>query len=189
MLAQGVAASPGAAKGEVVFDADEAIEAAAAGREVVLVRSFTEAEDVGGFHAAKGVLTSEGGKASHAALVARGMGVPAVTGAGSLEIDEEAGEVRLGGEVVLRAGDRVAIDGSAGAITAADVPLVAPEMSEAFETVLGWADGIAPARRPHQRRHARGRARARAASAPKGSASAAPSTCSSARTATRRSSP
>ncbi len=142
VLAKGVAASPGAAKGEVVFDAEEAIEAAAAGREVVLVRSFTEAEDVGGFHAAKGVLTSEGGKASHAALVARGMGVPAVTGAGSLEIDEEAGEVRLGGEVVLRAGDRIAIDGSAGAITAADVPLVAPEMSEAFETVLGWADQI-----------------------------------------------
>ena len=142
VLAKGVAASPGAAKGEVVFDAEEAIEAAAAGRDVVLVRSFTEAEDVAGFHAAKGVLTSEGGKASHAALVARGMGVPAVTGAGSLEIDEEAGEVRLGGEVVLRAGDRVAIDGSAGAITAADVPLVAPEMSEAFETVLGWADEV-----------------------------------------------
>ncbi len=140
VLATGVAASPGAAKGEVVFDAASAIAAAAEGRVVVLVRSFTEADDVGGFHAARGVLTSEGGKASHAALVARGMGVPAVTGAGALAIDEAAGEVRLGGEVVLRAGDRVAIDGSAGAITAADVPLVAPEMSEAFETVLGWAD-------------------------------------------------
>ncbi|HVO52824.1 MAG TPA: pyruvate, phosphate dikinase [Solirubrobacterales bacterium] len=140
VLAEGVAASPGAAKGEVVFDAQAAIEAAAEGRDVVLVRSFTEADDVAGFHAAKGILTSEGGKASHAALVARGMGVPAVTGAGALQIDDEAGEVRIGGEVVLRAGDRVAIDGSAGAITAADVPLVAPEVSDAFETVLGWAD-------------------------------------------------
>jgi pyruvate,orthophosphate dikinase len=140
VLAEGVAASPGAAKGEVVFDARAAIAAAAEGRDVILVRSFTEADDVAGFHAAKGILTSEGGKASHAALVARGMGVPAVTGAGALQIDEGTGEVRIGGEVVLRAGDRVAIDGSAGAITAADVPLVAPEVSDAFETVLGWAD-------------------------------------------------
>ncbi|MFN8216359.1 MAG: pyruvate, phosphate dikinase [Solirubrobacterales bacterium] len=142
VLARGVAASPGAAKGEAVFDAAAAIEAAAEGRDTILVRSFTEADDVGGFHAARGVLTSEGGKASHAALVARGMGVPAVTGAGALKIDEAAGEVRLGGEVVLRAGDRVAIDGSAGTVTADDVPLVAPEMSEAFETVLGWADEL-----------------------------------------------
>jgi pyruvate, orthophosphate dikinase len=140
VLATGVAASPGAAKGEVVFDAQAAIDAAAEGRDVVLVRAFTEADDVAGFHAAKGILTSEGGKASHAALVARGMGVPAVTGAGALEIDDEAGEVRIGGEVVLAAGDRVAIDGSAGAVTAADVPLVAPDVSDSFETVLGWAD-------------------------------------------------
>ena len=119
-----------------------AIEAAAEGRDVILARPFTEADDVAGFHAAVGILTSEGGKASHAALVARGMGVPAVTGAASLEIDPEAGEIRLAGEVVLRAGDRVAIDGSAGAITGDDVPLVEPEMSEAFETVLGWADEL-----------------------------------------------
>jgi pyruvate, orthophosphate dikinase len=142
VLATGVAASPGAAKGELVFSAAVAIEAAAKGRDVILARPFTEADDVAGFHAAVGILTSEGGKASHAALVARGMGVPAVTGAASLEIDPEAGEIRLAGEVVLRAGDRVAIDGSAGAITANDVPLVEPEMSEAFETVLGWADEL-----------------------------------------------
>ena len=142
VLAEGVAASPGAAKGEVVFSAAEAIEAAAAGRDAILVRPFTEADDIAGFQAARGILTSEGGKASHAALVARGMGVPAVTGAGSLEIDAEAREIRLGGEVVLRGGERVAIDGSVGAVTGDDVPLVAPAVSAAFETVLGWADEL-----------------------------------------------
>jgi pyruvate,orthophosphate dikinase len=142
VLAKGVAASPGAAKGEIVFFADDAVAAAADGRDVVLVRQFTEAEDVAGFHAAQGVLTSEGGKASHAALVARGMGVPAVTGAGSLEIDVKAGEVRLDGEVVLRKGERVAIDGTTGCITTDDVPLVDPEMGDEFRTVLGWADEL-----------------------------------------------
>ncbi|MBS1884288.1 MAG: pyruvate, phosphate dikinase, partial [Actinobacteria bacterium] len=140
VVAEGVAASPGAAKGELVFSAAVAIQAAAEGRDVILARPFTEADDVAGFHAAVGILTSEGGKASHAALVARGMGVPAVTGAASLEIDPDAGEIRRGGEVVLRAGDRVAIDGSAGALTGDDVPLVEPEVGEAFETVLAWAD-------------------------------------------------
>jgi pyruvate, orthophosphate dikinase len=142
VLAKGVAASPGAAKGEIVFFADDAVAAAADGRDVVLVRQFTEAEDVAGFYAAQGVLTSEGGKASHAALVARGMGVPAVTGAGSLEIDVKAGEVRLDGEVVLRKGEQVAIDGTTGCITTDDVPLVDPEMSDEFRTVLGWADEL-----------------------------------------------
>jgi pyruvate,orthophosphate dikinase len=140
ILAPGVAASPGAAKGEVVFSAAVAIEAAAEGRDVILARPFTEADDIAGFHAAVGILTSEGGKASHAALVARGMGVPAVTGATSLEIDPDEGEIRLAGEVVLRGGDRIAIDGSAGAVTANDVPLVEPAVSEAFNTVLEWSD-------------------------------------------------
>jgi pyruvate,orthophosphate dikinase len=140
ILATGVAASPGAAKGELVFSAAVAIEAAAAGRDVILARPFTEADDVAGFHAAVGILTSEGGKASHAALVARGMGVPAVTGAAALEIDSEAGEIRRDGEIVLRAGDRLAIDGSAGAVTGDDVPLIEPEVGEAFNTVLAWAD-------------------------------------------------
>jgi pyruvate,orthophosphate dikinase len=142
VLARGVAASPGAAKGEIVFSADEAVEAEADGRDVVLVRPFTEADDVAGFHAARGVLTSEGGKASHAALVARGMGVPAVTGAGTLEIDDVAGEVRLDGQVVLRGGDRVAIDGTTGCITTDDVPLVDPVMGEHFRIVLEWADEL-----------------------------------------------
>jgi pyruvate,orthophosphate dikinase len=137
----GVAASPGAAKGEIVFTAEEAVEAAAAGRDVILVRPFTEADDVAGFHAAKGVLTSEGGKASHAALVARGMGVPAVTGAADVEIDLDAQVVRLDGRT-LRAGDRIAIDGTRGWVTTDDVPLVDPEVSPELERVLAWADEL-----------------------------------------------
>ncbi|HEY8582149.1 MAG TPA: pyruvate, phosphate dikinase, partial [Capillimicrobium sp.] len=124
VLARGVAASPGAAKGTIVFTAAEAVERGGA-EDVILVRPFTEADDVAGFHAAKGILTSEGGKASHAALVARGMGVPAVTGASAVEIDLEAGEARVG-DTVLRAGDAIAIDGTTGSITLDDVPLVEP---------------------------------------------------------------
>jgi len=141
VLARGVAASPGAAKGRIVFTAEDAVAAAADGRPVILVRPFTEADDVAGFHAARGILTSEGGKASHAALVARGMGRPAVTGAAALDIDLHAGEVRIG-ERVLRAGDLIAIDGAAGAVTTDDVPLVAPPVDPHFETVLSWCDGL-----------------------------------------------
>jgi pyruvate,orthophosphate dikinase len=141
VLARGVAASPGAAKGAIVFTAQAAVDAAARGEEVVLVRPFTEADDVAGFHAAKGILTSEGGKASHAALVARGMGRPAVTGASDLEIDLHAGEVRSG-ETVLHEGDLIAIDGTTGRITTDDVPLGDPPVTEHFETVLSWADEL-----------------------------------------------
>jgi pyruvate,orthophosphate dikinase len=140
VLATGVAASPGAAVGEIVFRAADAVQAAEDGRDVILVRPFTEADDVAGFQAAKGVLTSEGGKASHAALVARGLGVPAVTGAG-LEIDLDAGEVRVK-DTTLKAGDTIAIDGTSGAITTDEVPLVEPEVSEEFDTVLKWADDL-----------------------------------------------
>jgi len=106
---------------------------------VILVRPFTEAEDVAGFAAAVGILTSEGGKASHAALVARGMGRPAVTGAHELDIDLHAHEVHVNGQV-LRAGDRIAIDGSTGAVTRDDVVLVRPTVDERFSTVLAWCD-------------------------------------------------
>jgi pyruvate,orthophosphate dikinase len=141
VLARGVPASPGAAKGAIVFTADEAVEAAGSGREVVLVRPFTEAEDVAGFFAAKGILTSEGGKASHAALVARGMGRPAVTGASELEIDLNQKEVRVNG-TTLHEGDSIAIDGTSGIVTVDDVPLVDPEVDENFEKVLTWSDEI-----------------------------------------------
>ncbi len=139
VLARGVAASPGAAKGEIVFSAPDAVQAAADGRDVILVRPFTEAEDVAGFHAAKGILTAEGGKASHAALVARGMGRPAVTGASALDIDLDKQELRVG-ETLLCAGDAIAIDGTTGQVTVDDVPLVEPQMDEFFERVLIWCD-------------------------------------------------
>ncbi|MEA2457969.1 MAG: pyruvate, orthophosphate dikinase, partial [Thermoleophilaceae bacterium] len=141
VLARGVPASPGAAKGEIVFTAEEAVEAAGGGKAVVLVRPFTEAEDVGGFFAAQGILTSEGGKASHAALVARGMGRPAVTGASDLEIDLTQREVRVNG-TTLHEGDSIAIDGTTGVVTVDDVPLVEPEVDENFQKVLEWADEV-----------------------------------------------
>ena len=141
VLARGVSASPGAAKGEVVFTAADAMAAAEEGRAVVLVRPFTEAEDVGGFFAAKGILTSEGGKASHAALVARGMGRPAVVGATSLNIDLAARTINVNGTTVCE-GDRIAIDGTTGTVTLDDVPLSEPEVSEYFDRVLGWADDL-----------------------------------------------
>ena len=161
VLATGVAASPGAAKGAIVFDADDAVAAAAAGRAVVLVRPFTEADDVAGFFAAKGILTSEGGKASHAALVARGMGRPCVCGASALAIDLNERTVAVNG-TVLREGDLIAINGSTGVITTTDVALVEPEMDANFLRVLEWADELrtmgvrANADTPDDARRARG---------------------------------
>jgi pyruvate, orthophosphate dikinase len=141
VLTRGVNASPGAAKGAVVFTAGDAVAAAAEGRDVVLVRSFTEAEDVAGFHAARGILTSEGGKASHAALVARGMGRPCVCGASEIEIDLDARTLTVG-DTVVREGEMIAIDGSTGAVTTEDVPLVDPQMDRNFEQVLIWCDEL-----------------------------------------------
>jgi pyruvate, orthophosphate dikinase len=141
VIARGVAASPGAAKGAIVFTAEEAVARAEDGAAVILVRPFTEADDVAGFHAAVGILTAEGGKASHAALVARGMGRPAVTGAADLDVDLHAGEVRVG-DLVLRGGDHIAIDGTTGAITTDDVPLVETRVDARFEDVLRWSDEL-----------------------------------------------
>jgi pyruvate,orthophosphate dikinase len=138
VLAQGVAASPGAAAGAIVFSAAEAVSEAQAGKDVILVRPFTEADDVAGFHAARGILTSEGGKASHAALVARGMGVPAVTGA-HVAIDLEAGQLTIDGRT-FKAGDQIAIDGSEGAVVEPGAKLIEPEIDERFDTILEWAD-------------------------------------------------
>ena len=141
VLASGVNASPGAAKGEIVFTAADAVAAAEAGRDVILVRPFTDAEDVAGFHAARGILTSEGGKASHAALVARGMGRPAVVGAQALDIDLATKTVSVDG-TQLHEGDRIAIDGTKGQVTVDDVPLVDARVDENFEQVLQWADEL-----------------------------------------------
>ena len=141
VLASGVNASPGAAKGAIVFTAAEAVEAAQDGRDVILVRPFTDAEDVAGFHAAKGILTSEGGKASHAALVARGMGRPAVVGAQALVIDLGQRTVSVDG-TTLHEGDPIAIDGTKGQVTVDDVPLVEARVDRNFEQVLEWADQL-----------------------------------------------
>jgi pyruvate, orthophosphate dikinase len=140
-LTTGVAASPGAARGAIALTAADAVRRARDGEDVILVRRFTEADDVAGFHAARGILTAEGGKASHAALVARGMGRPCVAGASEVKIDERAGVVRIG-DVELHAGQELAIEGSTGAVTTDDVPLVEPEISDDFDEVLAWADGI-----------------------------------------------
>ena len=141
VLTRGVAASPGAARGAITLSAAEAVRRGAEGEDVILVRPFTEADDVAGFHAARGILTSQGGKASHAALVARGMGRPCVAGASEVKVDEDAQTVRIG-DLELRAGEMIAIEGSTGAVTTDEVPLVEPEISDDFREVLAWSDEL-----------------------------------------------
>ena len=135
-IGKGVGASPGAAKGVVVFSKEAAVASEAP---CILVRPKTRPDDYAGMAAAAGILTVEGGHGSHAALVARGKGWPCVIGVADLRIDLDRGEFTLGGETV-RAGDAIAIDGSTGVVTLDDVPLVEPELGEAFETVLRWCD-------------------------------------------------
>jgi pyruvate,orthophosphate dikinase len=141
VLAKGLNASPGAAVGEVIFSADAAEEAAAAGRKVILVRWETTPDDLHGMIAAQGILTSHGGKTSHAAVVARGMGKPAVCGAEKLKIDAAAKQAIVSGtDVVLREGDIISIDGTTGIVVLGAVTLVEPEVSGDFDTILSWAD-------------------------------------------------
>ena len=143
VLAKGLNASPGAAVGEVVFSADTAEEAAAQGRKVILVRWETTPDDLHGMIAAQGILTSHGGKTSHAAVVARGMGKPAVCGAEALKIDAKAKQAAVSGtNVVLREGDIISIDGTTGIVVLGQVELVQPEVSGDFDTILGWADEV-----------------------------------------------
>lgn len=141
VLTTGVAASPGAASGAIALSAPDALKRAADGEDVILVRPFTEADDITGFHAARGILTAQGGKASHAALVARGMGRPCVTGASEVKVDLDRGVVRIG-EVDLAAGDLIAIEGTTGRVTADEVPLIEPELGEDFLQVLRWSDEL-----------------------------------------------
>jgi pyruvate,orthophosphate dikinase len=139
VLARGVGASPGAAKGEAVFSASAAVAAAREGRNVILVRPMTSPEDYAGMAAAKGILTRRGGHGSHAALVARGKGWPCVIGVAEMDIDVAAGQFTVG-ETVVREGDVIGIEGSEGIVTLDDVPLIKPELSEYFKRVLGWCD-------------------------------------------------
>jgi pyruvate, orthophosphate dikinase len=141
-LTTGLAASPGAATGAVAFTADEAAERAEDGTAVILVRPETSPDDLHGMIAAQGILTSRGGLVSHAAVVARGMGTPAVCGAEALRFDPAAREVRVG-DVVIRDGDVITIDGSTGRVVLGEVPLVVPEAGGDLGTLLGWADRFA----------------------------------------------
>jgi pyruvate,orthophosphate dikinase len=141
LAARGLNASPGAAVGKAVFDAKTAEEMSAAGEKVILVRPMTEPDDVGGMYASQGILTSKGGKTSHAAVVARGAGKPAVCGADELKIDLERRRMLIGDKIVNE-GDVIAIDGTTGVIAIGEVPLVEPKLSKDLKTILKWADEL-----------------------------------------------
>ncbi|MDP2803277.1 MAG: pyruvate, phosphate dikinase [Phreatobacter sp.] len=141
VLATGLPASPGAAQGEIVFNSDEAEAMKAGGHKVILVRVETSPEDIHGMHAAEGILTTRGGMTSHAAVVARGMGKPCVSGAGTLRVDYQAQTMSIAGKV-LRKGDVITIDGSTGQVLLGEVPMLQPELSGEFSTLMGWADGF-----------------------------------------------
>ncbi len=161
IIASGLPASPGAAQGEIVFSSEAAEEAVAGkeGKKVILVRTETSPEDIHGMHVAAGILTTRGGMTSHAAVVARGMGKPCVSGAGTLRIDEKAGTLTVGGRV-FRAGDVLTIDGSAGQVLDGAVAMIKPELSGDFAALMGWADEV---RRMKVRANAETPADARAA--------------------------
>ncbi|MFC7399484.1 pyruvate, phosphate dikinase [Chelatococcus sp. GCM10030263] len=141
LIASGLPASPGAASGEIVFTSEEAEEAKKAGRKVILVRVETSPEDIHGMHAAEGILTTRGGMTSHAAVVARGMGKPCVSGAGSLRVDHAAGTMSAAG-VTLKRGEVITIDGGTGQVLAGRVKMLEPELSGEFATLMGWADKV-----------------------------------------------
>ena len=141
VIAKGLPASPGAATGEIVLTSAAAEEAAAAGRACILVRVETSPEDIHGMHAAKGILTARGGMTSHAAVVARGMGTPCVSGAGALRINLETGVVSTGA-MKLKAGDVITLDGSTGDVMLGAVKMQEPELTGAFSSIMEWADGV-----------------------------------------------
>ncbi|AOW25184.1 pyruvate, phosphate dikinase [Sphingomonas melonis TY] len=141
VIAKGLPASPGAASGAVVFDADTAEKRKAAGDKVILVRVETSPEDIHGMHAAEGILTARGGMTSHAAVVARGMGRPCVSGAGSLSISAKDKVMKVAGREI-REGDVITIDGASGEVMAGAVATVQPELAGDFGTLMEWADGV-----------------------------------------------
>jgi pyruvate,orthophosphate dikinase len=141
VIATGLPASPGAASGEIVLSPDEAAKLKADGRRVILVRVETSPEDIHGMHAAEGILTTRGGMTSHAAVVARGMGKPCVSGAGALRVDYLTQTVQAGG-LTLKRGDVITIDGSTGQVLVGQVPMIEPALSGEFGTLMGWADKL-----------------------------------------------
>ena len=143
VVARGLNASPGAAVGEAVFSAADAVAAAEAGRKCVLVRWETNPDDLAGMIAAEGILTSHGGKTSHAAVIARGMGAPCVCGVESLKIDAAKKEAAIAGtDLVIREGDMISIDGTTGIVVLGAVELVMPELTGDLDTILEWADEV-----------------------------------------------
>ncbi len=140
IVASGLPASPGGATGQVVFSADEAVEVAADGTHVVLVRRETTPEDIHGMKAAEGILTELGGMTSHAAVVARGMGVCAITGCGSLTIDYQAGTATSADGTVIKRGDVITLDGNTGDVMLGDIPKIEARESDDFRVLLSWAD-------------------------------------------------
>ncbi|MDH3702519.1 MAG: pyruvate, phosphate dikinase [Alphaproteobacteria bacterium] len=141
VVARGLPASPGAASGRVVFSADQAEKAAEDGVKVVLVRIETSPEDIHGMHAAQGILTTRGGMTSHAAVVARGMGRPCVAGAGELRVDYRT-KVMLVGDLSIKEGEEITIDGATGEVMLGRVPTIQPELSGDFARIMEWADEI-----------------------------------------------
>ena len=141
VITRGLPASPGAAAGEIVFHSADAESARAQGRKVILVRVETSPEDIHGMHASAGILTARGGMTSHAAVVARGMGLPCVSGASGLRINAAEGEMRTHSRV-FRAGDVITIDGSSGQVLEGTAPMRQPELSGDFATLIGWADAV-----------------------------------------------
>ena len=140
VVASGLPASPGGATGAVVFSADEAVEVAATGKQVILVRRETTPEDIHGMKAAEGILTELGGMTSHAAVVARGMGVCAITGCNDLTIDYAAGTATTASGHVISRGDVITLDGIAGEVMLGDIPKIVASSSDDFQTLLSWAD-------------------------------------------------
>ncbi len=141
LISKGLPASPGAASGVAVFNSDEAEMRAAKGEQVILVRIETSPEDIHGMHAARGIVTTRGGMTSHAAVVARGMGRPCVSGAGGISVDYGAQTMTAGNHLV-RAGDTITLDGATGEVFAGSVAMVEPAMSGDFGTLMEWADGL-----------------------------------------------
>jgi pyruvate,orthophosphate dikinase len=139
IIGSGLPASPGAATGEIVFTSEEAVQADKEGRKVILVRVETSPEDIHGMHAAEGILTTRGGMTSHAAVVARGMGTPCVSGAGSIRVDLR-NELLTAGGVTLRKGDIITIDGSSGQVLKGSISMLQPELSGDFGKIMAWAD-------------------------------------------------
>ena len=139
IIAKGLPASPGAASGKVIFTANEAEQLKSQSQKVILVRQETSPEDIHGMNAAEGILTCRGGMTSHAAVVARGMGKPCVSGVGNIQIDYENKEFKIN-DLVIKENDIITIDGSTGEVIKGEVPTIKPDMSGDFSTIMSWAD-------------------------------------------------